>query len=274
MQFINYNGNFYEAETPLFAADNRALKYGDGFFESIVMMQGRMPLLHLHVDRITKSAEVLQMDLPFQVTEAWLTGAISELALKNNIGHDVRIRIQFFREGQGLYAPKSNAGSYIITTAAHNHGKFTFIDGLLIATCPLVKKQYDHTSSIKTNSALLYVIAAQWAARNNVDDALILNTYNEVCEATSSNIIIVKGDKLITPPVSSGCVAGVMRDFLIKELNVAEQTLAESDVATADEVWLTNAVKGIQWVKQYKGNTYKNNKAMETTALLNNIFWL
>lgn len=273
-QYINYNGTFYEASTPLFAADNRALKYGDGFFESMVMLQGKIPLLPLHLQRINKSAEALQIDIPFDVTETRLISTITELALKNNIAQNARVRLQFFREGKGLYAPENNTASYIITATAHNAGNFTLGEGISVGICPTVRKQFDLTSSIKTNSTLTYIMAAKWAADNGLNDALILNTNNEVCEATSSNIVIVKDNRIITPAVSSGCVAGVMRTLLINKFGVGERPLTESDVISADEVWLVNAVRGITCVKNYKQHTYKNNKAMETTASLNNMFGL
>jgi branched-subunit amino acid aminotransferase/4-amino-4-deoxychorismate lyase len=274
MQYINYNGKFYEEDTPLFASNNRALKYGDGFFESMVMMQGKMPLLTTHVERIHKSAEILQLEFAIEITAQAIKEMVDELSARNESCENLRVRLQFFRKGEGLYLSKNNKASFILTTEPLKATKFESVEIPEIGLCPLVKKQFDSISSIKTNSALTYVTAAQWAANNNLSDALILNTNNEVCEATSSNIILVIDGKLFTPSISSGCIAGVMRNYLVEALAITEQPITEKDLHAADEIWLTNAVKGIQYVTQYNGSFYKSKKAMETIAFLNTIFGL
>ena len=99
----------------------------------------------------------------------------------------------------------------------------------------------------------------------------ILSDEEHICEAIHSNVFLVKGDKLITPTLDSGCVNGVMRSYImaLMEADVEERDIKAAELLEADEILLVNAVKGVQWVKEYREKTYGNKKAVEITAFLN-----
>jgi branched-chain amino acid aminotransferase len=104
-------------------------------------------------------------------------------------------------------------------------------------------------SNIKSGNALIYVLAAIFAKENQCEDAIILNEYGRVCEATSSNIFMKYQGKYYTPPLSEGCVDGVMRKVWIQELikqgfSVLEQPVTIELLAIAEEIWLTNVIQG------------------------------
>ena len=99
----------------------------------------------------------------------------------------------------------------------------------------------------------------------------MLNDADTISEALYSNVFIVKNDRFITPYLDSGCVNGVMRTVLISILDeaVEERAVRTEELLQADEILLTNAVRGVQWVREYNGKIYSNKKAVELTAFLN-----
>ena len=106
-------------------------------------------------------------------------------------------------------------------------------------------------------------MAALWAKENKLNDALLLNCNNNIADSTIANIFIIKNGVIKTPALTEGCVAGVMRKHIIETLQqqnieVAETIVNIDDIATADEVFLTNAIKGIMWVRQFGNSNYVN----------------
>ena len=114
---------------------------------------------------------------------------------------------------------------------------------------------------VKSANAQLFVLAALHAQKSNLDDALIINANNELCEAVSSNVFIIKDDKIYTPPLSSGCLPGIMRMVLInilkqKGITVSEKPISPSDLILSDEIFLTNSIDGIKWVGGHKSKRF------------------
>jgi branched-chain amino acid aminotransferase len=121
----------------------------------------------------------------------------------------------------------------------------------------------DVLSSLKTNNYLVYAMGAIHAKKHRFNDSLILNSSNRVCDSTIANVFWVKDKKVYTPPLSEGCVAGVMRANLLTRipnegLEVTEKEATEQDLLDADELFLTNALNGIRWVRQFRHKTYDN----------------
>ena len=134
----------------------------------------------------------------------------------------------------------------------------------MIDIFPDARKSIDRFSNLKSANYLPYVMAAIWAKENKLNDALILNQHDRICDATIANIFWVKDENIFTPPLSEGCVAGVMRkkilEFAIRHSGflVPESVLTEDILLQADEVFLTNTITGIRWVKECRGKIYKN----------------
>ncbi len=116
-------------------------------------------------------------------------------------------------------------------------------------------------------------MAALHIKKCQLNDCLLLNSNNNICDATIANIFIIKEGIIITPPVSEGCVSGVMRRYLLKEFSLEglpakERILTISDLLHADEVFLSNAIYGIKWVRQFRETQYKQD---ETSSIFNKI---
>lgn len=271
MRYINYNGNIFKEHEPVVPVSNRSYKYGDGFFESMVMFNKKIPLLDYHMSRASFTAEVLSCRLPDGFDDDFIEGKILDLASVNDGALNARIRLQFFRKGGGLYLPDSDELGYSITMDAIEHTQFDCGQGLTVGMREDCYKPVAMNSDLKHTSAMEYIMAAQFSKAEGWDEMILLNHYAQVCEALSSNVFIVKDDVLITPDLDSGCVNGVMRSYIIGLMDgaVQERDIEIDELQTADEILLTNAVRGIQWVKTFQGNPYKNKRAMEITALLN-----
>jgi branched-chain amino acid aminotransferase len=147
-------------------------------------------------------------------------------------------------------------------------------EGFVIDLYNEIKKPVNKISNFKTTSALPYVMAGIYAREKKLNDVLLVNDTNNIIESTNSNIFIVCNGVLYTPGLTDGCVAGVMRMQIINlalenKFKVYECGLTPQNLLIADEVFLTNAVKGMQWVVSYKMKRYFNKVTRELLGLLN-----
>lgn len=271
MRYINYNGNIYNEHETLLQPGNRGFKYGDGFFETLAMFNRKMPLLDFHWSRLEFTAEVLSAVLPKRLDMERLESMIMDLALVNDAVQNARVRIQFFRKGAGLYLPDEEELGYVISMDALASSLFECGNGLTAGIKEDCYKPVSMTSDLKTTNCLSYVLAAQFAKAEGWDEIVLLNHYGQICESLYSNVIVVKDTKLITPDLDSGCINGVMRTYLMAMLEegLEERPVEMAELLEADEILLTNAVRGVQWIKVLGSRTYTNKKAVELTALLN-----
>lgn len=214
----------------------RALVYGDLLFETMKYEQGHIPHFDKHMARLAHGMQVLNMQC------SQLTERVNEHIQQALQGQSrVRIRLVVQRAGNGFYFPDSHE--------VKMHAEcFPLIEK---ANTPLTVCVYAENykactplSNLKSGNALVYVLAAMHAQRMACDDALVLNEHGRVCEATASNIFIREGSRWITPPLSEGCVAGIMRAVLLSEMCAIEETVSIDRVRNADEIVLTNAIQG------------------------------
>lgn len=271
MQYINFNGNIFPEHEALLPVTNRAYRYGDGFFETIVMFNKKFPLLDYHWSRIEFSAQVIAGVLPSRFGMAALESMLLDLASVNDAVANARFRVQFYRTGKGLYLPEDDELGYTITVDKIDNSRFECGEGLVAGMRDDCYKAISMVSDLKNCSDLNYVMAAQLSKTEGWDECILTNHYGQVCEALYSNVVIVKGDKFVTPDLDSGCVNGVMRSYLLWILQgrMEEREIEVAELEAADEILLTNAVRGVSWVKEFRRKKYGNRQAKEITALLN-----
>lgn len=235
--------------------DNRAFRYGDGIFESMRMCTGIIPLWHFHYERLLYGMKVLRIDIPITYSADYLLREI--IKLTGTTGN-FRIRLSLNRCDGGLYTPVSDLPVFLIEAKIADTNLFPkHPNGLTVGwydEAPILSKT--RLAGIKSANALPYILAAQYRKTYDLDDCFILNEKGNVAEAVSSNIFIIKNEKLTTPHLRSGCVAGVMRRNIIQVakgigIKVKEQiALQPRHIFDADGIFLTNAVQGIRWVKK------------------------
>ncbi len=274
-KYLCHNGEFINATQPFVDAQNRSFKYGDGLFETMVLFNGVVPFLAQHYQRLTQSMELLQLTIPSEWNLAYLQVYINELLKLHPKVLNGRIRLMVYRAAGGHYTPSSNQINWLLSfSPLKNHCFLLNEKGLKIAVYPDLQKPMSAISHLKTNNALLYTLAGLYAQKQGLDDCLILNNKQHIAEAISSNICVVKRNCLLIPPVSDGGVAGIMV-AQIKQyaaslfVPVISTSISPYSLENANEIWLTNAVKGIQWVGNYKGLAYSNRLAQKFVEKLN-----
>ncbi len=262
--WLNLNGHFVEEKTPVIRADNRAFRYGDGLFETMKVVVGSIRLRDLHFDRLFKGMEKLEITLQGFINADLFEEQIFKTILKNRISGPARVRLTIFRGDGGLYEFNATSSGYVIQVWSMSSSSMMMnSNGLKLGLYEEGRKAMDGLSNLKSNNYLLYAMGAVYAKKNQYNDCLILNSSNRVCDATIANVFYVKDGKIFTPPLSEGCVAGVMRHYLLTRLpeqgyEAIEKETSLEDLADADEMFLTNAISGLRWVSEFKGKKYNN----------------
>jgi 4-amino-4-deoxychorismate lyase len=272
---INYNGELISADVPVFAIDNRAFRYGDGMFESIRIIDEEMPLYHLHFPRLQHACEMLKLELDKKFTAAYFKKEILKIAKAKGLTENSRARLSIFRTAGGYYLPKSSKAEFIVEIRPLTEQGFELNQkGFKIDLYADVEKPVSKLSSFKTCNALIYVLAALHRKEHGLDDCMLINWKSRIVESIDSNIFIVKDGVIHTPPLAEGCVAGVMRDYILQlitklKMEFSEIPLTLEEIFTADEMFLTNAIHGLKWVSEYKSKKFELNYARKLSAALN-----
>lgn len=256
------NGNLHEEISTDFFRKNRAFRLGDGFFETVRVINGSAHLWPAHYARIKGCAMVLKLEIPAIFSEDFLVESINNLLSKNEIEGGGRLRFTFFREGEGTYRPTSNRMGFLLEVDRMPQRIFQLNDkGISIDVYTELRKEYDAFSAFKMLGNHIYIQASVWAQNHNLEDAFICNPKGNIIEATASNVFIVKNGRIYTPSVGGGCVGGVMRMAVINaairlSIPVFESELSMNDITFADEVFLTNAIQGVFWVGSFRAKRY------------------
>jgi branched-subunit amino acid aminotransferase/4-amino-4-deoxychorismate lyase len=259
-----YDGTITEESKLPNAFTTRGFLYADGFFESMRVINGEIPLLDLHHGRILDSIEAYCMDLPAWLESDNLKILLLDLIADSGIKSDARIRLTIFRKGDGKFAPESNIATGLASIESIDGSGFELNEkGIAIGLYHELTKTQSKFSNFKNLHSQLYIQAAIYAAQQGLSDVLILNDSNELIESTYSNIFLVIHGVLHTPKLESGAVGGVMRAAVINlaislNIKVFESNLEPHQLLKVDEVFLTNAVVGIQWVASYRTKRYFN----------------
>lgn len=166
-----------------------------------------------------------------------------------------------FRGEEPIYEIENNSVNFLMETFPLP-GKIQLNEeGLIIDVFPDGRKSCDKFSNVKSNNYLTSLMALRFASKNNFDEAIILNSFERVCESAIANIFTIKNRLIFTPPLSEGCVAGVMRRWMLEKLSrenlkIEEKELSVKDLLSADELFLTNSIQPIRWVKQFRDKIY------------------
>lgn len=275
LTFSILNGSYYPQEQGFIKGNNRAFMYGDGLFESIRIRNGKAMFLDAHIARLLEAAVVMKMEVPVHYDLNYFRKQVQDLIAKNNIQGGAKCRLTLFRNPGGTYVPDDNGVGYVIETYPYAVNEYTLNEeGFQVDIFPELKKPVNKLSIYKTCNSLLYIMAGIYARQNKLDDSLIVNDKGNIIESSNSNLFIVCNGVLYTPALSDGCLAGVMRMQIINialasKLKVYECSLTPQNLLVADEVFLTNAIRGLQWVGSYKMKRYYNKLIRELVQKLN-----
>ncbi len=270
--YVYYINDFYEENDVSIGLNNRSFRYGDGLFETIRVFDGKIPFLSFHLARLNKGLEVLGLELSYNYER--FASLFFQILEKNKL-KNARLRLMVFRSGGGLYKPVTKQAHVLIEAKSLETDFFELNKvGLNLGIYSEVPKTYSAISMLKTNNALPYIMASNFASENSFDECVLLNTNGNLADCIYSNIFMVKDNYIFTPPITDGAVAGTMQAII---LQLAEQnnwqihqvSLTEKDLLASDEIFLTNAIKGVQWVQSFGEKTFKNEFSLGLINLLN-----
>jgi len=275
--YINFNGFLYKEDEKVFTVNNRAFKYGDALFETIRIINGEPCFLEAHFMRLKKGMQVLKMHSG-NISFNDLKDQIVLLIQKNHIKKGGRIRLTVFRSAEGLYTPEENEGkSYVIEATPIKDDIYVLNEkGSKVDIYNELKIRRNVLSQIKTTNSLPHVLTGIYKRENNLDDCIVLNDQDRIVEAISSNIFLYKNNNLYTPSLDEGCMDGIMRKQVLKiakkmNINVFEGMVNGSMLLQADELFLTNAIKGLEWVVSYRQKRYFNKATKSILEQLNEL---
>lgn len=261
---MNHNGTIVPEDIAILKVGNRSFRYADGIFETMLYKDGNIRFLNLHIERLQRGMHKIHLDKVNKFDAYFVKTITEELIRKNNmIGQKVRVRLIVYREGEGLYTPQTNDPGFILQVHKMEEPQRNKKVGLIVDLYTEYKKPYSDLSDLKSNNALLYVMAGLYKDKCGYDDVLILNQEGYLCEALTSNVFVYYDKTLYTPALNQACVDGIMRrvvmDIAASEgIPVVEAEISPEIMKQADEIFCTNAVQGIQWVMGYKQKRYFN----------------
>ena len=268
MNHICFNGKVLPADEPALLVSNRGYRYGDGLFETMKIAGGLILLEGYHFERLFSGLSLMKFEIPGLFTKEKISHEVLQLCKKNDAEELARVRLSVFRGNGGLYV-EDKALQYVIESWPLNDSANKLNEnGLVIDIYPEAEKSCDKFSNLKSANFLPYSMAAQYAKENKLNDCLVLNNSGGIADSTIANLFIIKDGVVLTPGLDEGCVNGVMRRHLLTELKSAgieanETSITTGDIKNADEIFLTNAINGIRWVRQFRNKVYTNIKTVE-----------
>jgi branched-chain amino acid aminotransferase len=272
---INFNGSIVSEDANVLV-QNRGFLYGDAVFETVKIVNGKILFLEDHYFRLMSSMRVIRMEIPMNFTLEYLEEQILVLVKTNSIESSSRARITVYRNNGGYYLPQDNTVSFLITAISLENASYLLSEGEY--EVDLYKDFYvtkQLLSSIKTTNRLINVTGSIFANENGLDNCILLNDAKNVVEALQGNIFMVNGNRLTTPPVSEGCLNGVMRKQILElakkigGMEVAEEIISPFDLQKADELFVTNVIKGVQPITKYRKKEFSVTVSRALVAKLN-----
>lgn len=272
---VNING-LLQPESQDVLHNNRAFLYGDGVFETIKVAHGKVLFLEDHYFRLMATMRIVRMKIPVTFTMEFFESELLKTAAANSCTDAARVRCTVYRNSGGYYLPQTNTVSYHIQAKALSSASYT------LSTEPYevdlykdfyVSKQL--LSTLKTTNKMLHITGSIYAQENGLQNCLLLNEEKSVVESLQGNLFLRTGNTVITPPLSEGCLNGIMRKQLLRILaknenyNVLEQAISPFELQKADELFVTNVISGIQSVQLYRKKVYTNTLAQFLVTQLN-----
>ncbi len=257
---VNMNGTLVENQKKIIAIDNRGLNYGDAVFETLRFSGGKIYFWEDHYFRLMASMRILRMEIPMNFTmeflEEEILRTIDSSELKNTT---FRVKLLVWRKTGGKYTPSTNEIEYAIS--------FEKLDApfyIISESEYEVELFKDHfitsglLSTLKSTNRLINILGSIFAKENGYQNCLLLNENKQVVEALNGNIFLISGNNIKTPPLSDGCLNGILRKQLISiikempEFILEEASISPFELQKADEIFITNVIQGIVSITKYR----------------------
>lgn len=231
-------------EQPVVAATDHGLVVGDGVFEALKAGPAGAFAVQRHLVRLSRSAAAMGLPAPdHELVRQGITAALEGWS-----GPEAKVRVTY-TGGEG---PLGSGAAYgpptlIVAVEAREPTPPT----TAVATAPWRRNENGALTGVKSTSYAENVRGLAYAASCGASEAIFLNTAGQVCEGTGTNIFFVFGDEVVTPPLSSGALAGITRELLLEWTAVTERNVTPVEAASADEVFLTSSLRDVQGIHRW-----------------------
>lgn len=255
MNYLNYNGQLTERATFKIDLSNRGFLYGDGLFESIRCLNGKVLFFNDHYQRLVQGLEILKISVPeFDIAD--IEKKIQNLASANEI-EDCRIKLMVWRKSGGLFSPQEFEGDYLITAEAFKSG---LAEKTKVGFAKSIKAQTGPLSSYKTLSSVNYILGGIELKENQWEDLVMLDEKGNISECLASSIFWIKNNVLHTPSLDSGCIDGIIRKNILRHcqsqnISFKEGLFNKEMLLEADTVFSSN-IAGISKIKAIGNKEY------------------
>ena len=259
MTTIIFNGKTLPSDHPCIKHSDRGFTLGHGLFETILIKKGTIPLLEYHWHRLETSAPLVGISLPFSKQELteMLRALISENNLQDNLA-SARLTLTHGESARGILPATPPSPNFVIAVFEYAHAPKAYYSALITT---IRKNEHTLAARVKSISYLDNILAKQEALSQGYDEAILLNTALKVADGAITNIFMVKSSNIYTPPIADGALPGVVRRILLEELKtkfpIREKSITYDELLSADEVFLTNALMGIQPLSQINNKKYQ-----------------
>ena len=266
---VNFNGTLLEKETFHLSLHNRGFSYGDSLFETIRVERGQLYFIEDHYFRLMASMRMIRMEIPMSFTLDYFEKQLLDLIAMVGVDTVFKVKCTVYRKEGGLYTPSTNAIEFLMEAF---EGDVSRKESYRI---DVYKDHYVTSgllSTLKSSNRLLNVLASIYAKENDFDTCVLVNEDKKIVETTNANIFLVKGNSIQTPKLLDGCIKGVARKKMIEILEqhpsyvIEEVSISPFDIQKADEVFVTNAIVGVQPVTNYRKKTYSTEIGLELAS--------
>jgi branched-chain amino acid aminotransferase len=265
-EFIVFNREIIRFEKSFLSAVSSAALYGKGVFTTVAVRGAQPFLWDKHWRRLSANAAKINVDLSaFSETE--INNSLHELIFANSIA-DARARITFFDESQSIIwsgATAKNKTSFLIQTADFR----AVSENLRLAVSPFPLNTKSPLAGVKSCNYLENILALEAARRGGFDEAVRLNERGEIAGAATANIFWTHGERIYTPALETGCLAGTTREFICEKFPVSQVKAALDALDKADGIFLTSAGIGVAPIAQFRDKKLSREAICDFVRLIN-----
>ncbi len=238
---------------------DHGLLTGDGVFETLIVYGGRPFAVRRHLERLAISCRGLGLEPPDPTV---IADAMAQVVMANGLARS-RLRVTVTGGDSPLGSDRGAGGPTVVVAGG---GLAEWPPTADVVVVPWTRNEKGALAGLKTTSYGENVVALAWAKERGASEAIFANTVGALCEGTGSNVFLGIGGRLVTPPLASGCLAGVTRALVIEATGATEEDLSVGALAAADEAFLTSTTREVQSIRAVDGNALGHAPGPLTTA--------
>ena len=259
-------GSLVPRDEALLSVLDHGFTVADGVFETLKVDHGVVFALGRHLRRLDASADALGLPAP---VHSVIREAVDEVVTANApiLGHLARLRITYTAGVGPLGTGREPSAPSLVVAAAPMH---PWPEATEVVVVPWVRNERSAIAGVKSTSYAENVVALRYAHERGASEAVFANTVGELCEGSGSNVFVVVGEEILTPPLSSGCLGGITRELVIEWFGAVERAMPIGILAEADEVFITSSTRDVHPVITVDRRRWSD--AGPTSALLREEF--